>query len=280
MIPASIAERQLSRGPHRPRWQADLAEAFTDPGELLAFLGLDPAIAGAWHAPHAQFPLRVPRSYAARIRRGDPHDPLLRQVLPIGLESAAAPGFGPDPLAEQAALAGPGLLRKYAGRALLITTGACGVHCRYCFRREFPYVDNGASRSGESLALDAIERDQSIREVLLSGGDPWSLTNERLTQITRRLQSIAHVERIRVHTRQPIVLPSRVDVGLLHWVEGVTKPLVIVVHANHPNEIDADVRMALLALRARGATVLNQSVLLAGVNDTAAVLHTPPGQSA
>ncbi len=272
MIPASPAERQFGTPLARPRWQQELADAFVDPAALVAHLGLDATILGPAAAAQHSFPLRVPRSFVARMRHGDPNDPLLRQVLPTDAETQSTVGFSADPLRERAALAAPGLLHKYHGRALLVTTGACGVHCRYCFRREFPYAEHGATRAGELLAIEAIARDASIREVLLSGGDPWTLSDRRLTELTAALGGISHVERIRVHTRQPIVLPSRVDAGLLRWIEGVKQPLVVVVHANHANEIDDSVRAALRELRVRNVTLLNQSVLLAGVNDSARAL--------
>ena len=251
-------------------WQRDLARAITDPAQLLAELDLDPALAAPARAASSTFALRVTRSYLARMRRGDADDPLLRQVLPRAEELIESEGYGSDPLEEHAATRAPNLLQKYAGRALLITTQACAIHCRYCFRREFPYsaqqeADEGPGRWG--AALEAIANDTSLEEVILSGGDPLSLSDARLTQLTNALSAMRHVQRIRVHTRQPIVLPSRVDAGLLNWLRGIGKPTVFVLHTNHPNEIDDDVRAACASLRAAGVTLLNQSVLLAGVND-------------
>src|SRR4051812_11978502 len=208
--------------PHVPTsWQRELADAITDPRELLAALDLPVELAGPAERAARVSGRRVPRRFVARMRRGDVNDPLLRQVLPLDAELADAPGYLPDPLAEQAARRAPQLLQKYAGRALLITTQACAVHCRYCFRREFPYADSsqtGGSRWGEALAV--IAQDASIEEVILSGGDPLSLSDARLTQLTDALARIPHVKRLRVHTRQPIVLPSRVDAGLLTWLRG------------------------------------------------------------
>src|SRR6185295_3213712 len=205
-------------------------------------------------------------------------DPLLRQVLPRAEELAQSAGYEADPLHERAARRAPGLLQKYRGRALLITTEACAIHCRYCFRREFPYAEQASAAEGESAprfqaALETIAADASIEEVILSGGDPLSLGDARLARLTDALTGIAHVRRIRVHTRQPIVLPSRVDAGLLEWIGGVRRPMVFVLHANHPNELDADVRAACARLRDAGVTLLNQSVLLRGVNDDAATLE-------
>lgn len=250
-------------------WQRELAQAITTPEELFASLDLDTADLEAARAAAGAFGLRVTRSFLARMRRGDRADPLLRQVLPLGDELRDVADYGPDPLHERAALRAANLLHKYDGRALLITTQACAIHCRYCFRREFPYSEQeGRWRA----ALRVIAEDASIEEVILSGGDPLSLSDANLEQITAALAGIPHVRRIRVHTRQPIVLPARVDEGLCAWLRGVRQPVVFVVHANHPNEIDADVRAACGKLRAAGATLLNQSVLLAGVNDAVETL--------
>jgi EF-P beta-lysylation protein EpmB len=252
-------------------WQRDLSRSITDATQLLAELDLDPALAEAAHASSSGFRLRVTRSYLARMRRGDVNDPLLRQVLPLAEELLDAPGYGSDPLNEHEATRAPGLLQKYEGRALLITTQACAIHCRYCFRREFPYAaPQEATEEGSPrfrAALEVIAGDSTIEEVILSGGDPLSLGDARLAKITDALAAIPHVRRIRVHTRQPVVLPSRVDEGLLTWLRGIQRPTVMVLHTNHPNEIDDEVRSACARLRAAGVTLLNQSVLLRGVND-------------
>ncbi len=250
-------------------WQRELSRAITSPDDLLRALDLDPALLEGARAASNAFGLRVTPSFLSRMRRGDARDPLLRQVLPLGEELAEAPGYVADPLRERGATRAPNLLRKYAGRALLITTQACAIHCRYCFRREFPYHEQrdeaGAVRW--TAALEAIAQDASIEEVILSGGDPLSLSDARLEALTTALTRIPHVRRLRVHTRQPVVLPSRVDEGLLAWISGIGKPTVFVLHVNHPNEIDAAVSGACARLRAAGVTLLNQSVLLDGVND-------------
>jgi EF-P beta-lysylation protein EpmB len=267
-----------ARHSHAPAtWQQDLAAAITDPAELLAELGLDPASlgdGGALPAGLEHFPLRVPRSFVRRMRRGDPRDPLLRQVLPLNAEGARVAGFGGDPLGENAARRAPGLLQKYAGRALLVTTAACAVHCRYCFRRDHDYAqDQAAGEAGRwEAALASLAADPSIEEIILSGGDPLSLGNARLAALVRSLEGIGHLKRLRLHTRNPVVLPSRVDAGLLKVLCDTRLAVVVVVHANHAAEIDAEVGAALAALRGTGATLLNQSVLLAGVNDDADAL--------
>ena len=251
-----------------------MAEAITDPGQLLEALALDPALLTPALAAAARFRLRVPRAFLARMRHGDPHDPLLRQVLPIGEELAEVAGYDGDPLGEAAANPAPGLLHKYRGRALLVTTGACAVHCRYCFRREFPYEAQVSDSGRWNEAIAAIAADTSIEEIILSGGDPLSLSNPRLAGLTARLAAIPHLRRLRVHTRTPVVLPARVDEGLTAWLRALPWPVVIVVHANHAQEIDRPVAAAFQRLHAAGARLLNQSVLLAGVNDSADALAT------
>jgi EF-P beta-lysylation protein EpmB len=255
-------------------WQQDLSRAITKPEQLIEALGLDAALLKGARAANDLFALRVTPSYLARMRRGDRDDPLLRQVMPLAEELLEQGGYVADPLAEREYTRAPNLLQKYAGRALLITTQACAIHCRYCFRREFPYDEQqeeaGAARW--SAALAALAADPSIEEVILSGGDPLSLSDARLTQLTDALQAIPHLRRLRIHTRQPIVLPSRVDDGLVAWLRGLRLPTVMVLHINHANEIDGDVRAACARLRAAGLTLLNQSVLLRGVNDSVEVL--------
>jgi EF-P beta-lysylation protein EpmB len=245
-----------------------LTQTITKPEGLVDALGLDPRLLTAARAANDTFALRVPAAFLARIKPGDPDDPLLKQILPVAAELEEQPGFIPDPLEERAATRAPGLLQKYAGRALLIATAACAIHCRYCFRREFPYAEQ-ASEDGPrwSEALAAIAADPTLEEIILSGGDPLSLSDARLKQITDALAAMPHVKRIRVHTRTPVVMPARVNEGLCEWLASIGRPVVFVLHVNHPNEIDADVRAACARLRAAGVTLLNQSVLLAGVND-------------
>jgi EF-P beta-lysylation protein EpmB len=268
MIPATT----LGRHPASPpTWQQELAGAITQPEALARALGLDPGLFPAAAQAGELFGLRVPLSFVSRMRPGDPADPLLRQVMPLAAELLEQPGFGSDPLSERAAFKAPGLLQKYAGRALLIATGACAVHCRYCFRREFPYSEQ-VGTGPLSQALDAIAADPTIEEVILSGGDPLSLSDARLRALTDRLAKIAHLRRLRLHTRLPVVLPSRVDAGLLQWLRELPWPVAVVLHCNHGNEIDDSVRAACARLRATGALLLNQSVLLRGINDSVAAL--------
>lgn len=272
MIAATSPASQFESAPHKPHWQQVLADAITDPAELCATLGLDPAFVAPAFAAAKDFALRVPRSYVARMRRGDPRDPLLLQILPSAAESTTTADFKADPVGDLDSRAGPGFLHKYAGRALLVTTGACAVHCRYCFRRHFPYADESPLRHGWRPALARLHADPSIHEVILSGGDPWSLSDRRLRQLTDALQELPQVRRLRVHTRYPVVLPERVDAGLLDWLRSVSLQKVVVIHANHANEVDEQVSRACTDLAGAGAAVLNQSVLLAGINDCVGAL--------
>ena len=247
-------------------------DCVSDPRELLDILGLQALAGRLSDAAAAQFPLRVPRGFIARMRHGDPTDPLLRQVLPLDDEEQLVPGFELDAVGDAAAGTATGVLQKYRGRALLIATGACAVHCRYCFRRHFPYADQAAARGGWGDAVATIAADESIDEVILSGGDPLSLATPKLVELTAALAAIPHIKRLRIHTRLPVVLPERVDPGLLSWLTGLPWPLTIVIHANHANEIDGTVVAAMDRLRGSGALLLNQSVLLRGVNDSVAAL--------
>lgn len=254
-------------GEHAPRWRRELAAAVTRPAELLALLGL-PDEPEAGHGAR-QFALRVPRGFIARMRPGDRRDPLLLQVLPDVMEMRDTPGYGPDPLGEAAAMAAPGLLHKYRGRVLLTLTGACGIHCRYCFRRHYPYAEANPSGSHWAEARAYIAGDPDIHEVILSGGDPLSLSDTRLAELSADLAAIPHLKRLRIHSRLPVVLPARVTGELLDALAGGRLDTVLVVHANHANEIDAEVRTALRRVGAAGIPVLNQSVLLRGINDDA-----------
>jgi EF-P beta-lysylation protein EpmB len=262
MIPRTTALQ------HTPAWQKALAQAIQDPRELLQLLQLESRLPVATDPAALHFPLRVPRGFAARMRVGDPLDPLLRQVLPLDAEGRPAAGFSADPLAEQAAMPVPGLLHKYRGRVLLTLTGACGVHCRYCFRRHFPYGDANPAPDQWEAALDYLRSQPDIHEVLLSGGDPLSLNDRRLAGLVRQLEAIPHLKRLRIHSRLPVVLPERVDDGLLAWLADSRLTRVLVIHANHAREIDASVAAALSALRGTGTQLLNQAVLLRGVNDS------------
>jgi EF-P beta-lysylation protein EpmB len=255
-------------------WRRALAEAVRDPVELCRLLDLPRALVEPARRAAAQFGLFAPRGYVARMKRSDVDDPLLRQVLPLGVELDVTAGFSADPVDDAAARLAPGLLQKYAGRVLLVTTGACAIHCRYCFRRHYPYADEPKSLAAWEPALAAIAADATIEEVILSGGDPLTLVDELLEPLVRRIEAIPHVRRLRIHTRLPIVLPERVDDRLLGWLAAGRTRLtpVCVVHANHANELDGQVAAVLARLADAGVLLLNQTVLLRGVNDSVAAL--------
>lgn len=254
-----------------PDWRQSLRNAITDPRELLELVGL-PELVGRLPPGDAGFALKVPRGFVARMQPGNPRDPLLLQVLPQLAELDEAPGFADDAVGDLGAVTGPGVLQKYAGRALLIAAGSCAVNCRYCFRRHFPYSDELAASHAWREAVARLAADTSIREVILSGGDPLVLSTQKLTELTDAMRGLSHIIRLRIHSRLPVVLPERVDDSLTAWLAELPLQRVVVLHANHPNELDANVDGACRRLRASGATLLNQSVLLRGVNDDPGVL--------
>lgn len=253
-------------------WRGLLAMAVRDVDELWRLLALPEDLLPAARRVAAGFPLLVPRGFLALMRPGDPHDPLLRQVLPLADEEHEMPGFTADPLAESHCSPVPGLLHKYRGRALLVATGACAVHCRYCFRRHFPYADLPRSATWWQAALDHIRSDATIEELILSGGDPLTLPDRQLAELARQAADIPHLQRLRIHSRLPVVLPERIDAAFLAWFTGQRLKPVLVIHANHPRELSPAVERACGDLRRAGVLLLNQSVLLRGVNDDAVIL--------
>jgi EF-P beta-lysylation protein EpmB len=260
--------------PQSPAWQREWRESFRDAASLLAFLELDPSRLPELPRTDPAFPIRVPRAYALRMRKGDPDDPLLRQVLALASENDEHPGFTADAVGDAQAQEGPGVLRKYDGRALLVLTGVCAVHCRYCFRREYPYARQAPSRAQWEQIYARLGADAGVEEILFSGGDPLSLSDSMLRWHWEQALSLPHVRRVRIHTRLPLVLPARVDDAFLSLVAELAarKPLYLVLHVNHAREIDEAVLAAARALRAAGAILLNQSVLLRGVNDSVEAL--------
>ncbi|PWK87650.1 EF-P beta-lysylation protein EpmB [Fulvimonas soli] len=263
MITASPSAR-LS--PPAVDWREPWRDAITDARELLETLGLA-HLASALPPGDAGFALRVPRGFAARMRRGDPRDPLLLQVLPQLAELDEAPGFAADAVGDLAAREAQGVLHKYHGRALLIASGSCAVNCRYCFRRHFPYGEEMAAAGQWRQALEHLRRDATVSELILSGGDPLALATAKLEELSRGLAGIPHVTRLRIHTRLPVVLPERVDDAFAAWLAALPLQKVVVLHANHANELDAAVDAACARLKQAGAVLLNQSVLLRGIND-------------
>ena len=257
----------------RGSWRDQLRAAVRDADELLDRLGLPNDLRAPAREAARAFGLVAPEAFIARMRHGDPRDPLLAQVLPVSAELEAAPvGFVSDPCGDGAAARAPGLLQKYRGRALLIVAGVCAVACRYCFRREFPYADSPTVLAQWQPALDQLRRSKDVEEILLSGGDPLMRPDDWLAALVRQLESIPQLRRLRLHTRLPIVIPDRVDDELLEWITSTRLAPTVVVHSNHPDELDADCSAALLRLVKHGVPVLNQTVLLRGVNDDADTL--------
>lgn len=253
-----------------PDWQRVWRDSRLSAPALLERLGLStPGMALADEGSR-QFPLRIPPAYLQQIRPGDPHDPLLLQILPQQAEDEAVAGYGADPVGDLDAQQQPGLLHKYHGRVLLTLTGACAIHCRYCFRRHFPYNDANPSRSHWEQTLDYLRRDDSINEVIFSGGDPLALPDTKLASLSAGLDAIPHLKRLRIHTRMPVVLPERITPALIDWLTSLRLKPVLVVHINHAREIGPAAATGLQALRRAGIHLLNQAVLLKGVNDTVA----------
>lgn len=254
-----------------PLWQRQLSEAITDPEELLRRLDLPLDLLPASLQACQQFRLRVPQGFLARMQPGDSADPLLRQVLPLGAELDIRPGYSSDPLNELASMPVPGVLHKYRNRVLLTTTGACAVHCRYCFRRHYPYNQANPTRI-PAATLEYLRQQPQVNEVILSGGDPLTLTDTKLQKLVTELESLPQLERLRIHSRVPVVLPDRVDDALISWLEATRLQVILVIHANHANEIDSRVATAMQRLRNARVTLLNQAVLLRGINDRLAPL--------
>ena len=252
-------------------WQQDLTHAISDPEQLLARLNLDPALLPAAQTAAAQFPLRVTEHYLSLIEPGNPQDPLLRQILPLADELVPIPGFNTDPVGDTQASSGTGLLHKYQGRALLITTGACAIHCRYCFRRHFPYQADNALRHWQAM-LTQLTAQPELTEVILSGGDPLCLSDQRLETLISQIEAVPHVQRLRLHSRLPLVLPNRLTSPLISRLQQSRLHTSLVLHSNHPTELSPTLLPGLHALRQANVTLLNQSVLLAGVNDCVATL--------
>lgn len=250
-------------------WKQSLQRAIRSTDELISLLNLSIEDLSVDCDPH--FPLRVPLEFIAKMQKGDPNDPLLRQVLPLQEEKTVAPGYTTDPVEEKSANPLPGMIHKYPSRILFTPTGACAVHCRYCFRRHFPYAENTPNVQQWENNITYIRRNTSIKEVILSGGDPLSLSDDKLAALVQRIETIPHVQLLRVHTRFPVMIPARITKELLQAFNTRLR-LVFILHINHPNEIDPALTDAVTALKAQGCTVLNQSALLKGVNDNAETL--------
>lgn len=273
MIVASDKHERVSTA-QSPGWQHQLSHAIRDPRVLCQRLGLKAQWLTGARTGHALFEVRVPEAYLTRIAYNAPEDPLLRQVLPLGDEALTPVGYVADPLEEADHRPAKGLIHKYAGRVLLIASPTCAINCRYCFRRHFPYSENSPSRAQWQDALQYLRDDPSIHEAILSGGDPLAASDRQLAWLVGELENIAHLKRLRIHTRLPVVIPDRIDSALLEWLGGTRLQKVMVLHTNHANEIDQAVMDACTRLKAAGVTLLNQSVLLRGVNDCVETLAT------
>lgn len=251
-----------------PNWQQQQANAITSLHELLEVLQLSVEDLPRALQASEQFPVRVPRSFVARMEMGNAHDPLLRQVLASGAEMDVVPGYTQDPLAEAEHTPVPGILHKYHGRVLFVITGACAVHCRYCFRRHFPYQEYMPTQERFGAALGWLAQQKDVHEVILSGGDPLSLSDRKLTSLVHALAAIPHLRRLRIHSRNPVVIPERLTPELELLLGNRRWQSVLVLHVNHAHEITDELAERVAGLRRQGVTVLNQAVLLAGVNDT------------
>jgi EF-P beta-lysylation protein EpmB len=271
-----IVRASNANGPVLPAWRKQFQQAIRHLGELCNRLQI-PLPKGFSDADVAatQFPILVPEPFLSRMKKGDPNDPLLLQVLANCLELTSPEGFTSDPLAEQIAqsAASASLIQKYERRALLITTGVCAIHCRYCFRRHFPYADAGLTPQRLRETIEALEKDSSLDEVILSGGDPLSLSDRRIAELVTKLEKLEHLKRLRIHTRLPIVIPERVTPKFVRVLQKTRLAPWMVVHINHPQEIDSAVELSLARLIEAGIPVLNQAVLLRGINDSADTLE-------
>jgi EF-P beta-lysylation protein EpmB len=253
-------------------WKEELARLITDPAELCELLLLKGQDAQTLKEVCKAFPLRVPQPYLKRIKKGCLNDPLLLQVLPQQQELETTLGYSADPLDEEAFTPVQGLLHKYHGRVLIVLNGSCAIHCRYCFRRHFPYQEFQIGKLQWQAILDYIAGDNSIDEVIFSGGDPLTCADKILKQRCVDLEKIPHLQRLRLHTRLPVMIPQRINAAFINWIQATRFETVMVIHSNHAQEIDEEVGQVLLALDRAGVRLLNQSVLLKGINDSADVL--------
>lgn len=274
MIPEnpSSVQRLLPISEVASSWNEQLQQMLTTLAELQDYLMLKDPPAALDDAIKLDFPVRTTRFFADLMQPGDWHDPLLRQVLPWGVERERTPGFGLDPLAELKATPTPGLIHKYGNRALVLPTSACAIHCRYCFRRHFPYAEHRLSINDKKALLSYLDQKQQINEVILSGGDPLMLSDHQLTLWLQDLANLTHIKRLRIHSRLPIVLPDRLTDSLLNTLTHSRLQIILVLHANHPREISMPLQQRLKSWQSAGITLLNQSVLLGGVNDDPEVL--------
>lgn len=249
-------------------WQQHLAQAITSLPELIDHLGLPASLAQQGTEAHRSFKLLVPKPYLSRIEQGNPNDPLLLQILPSAAEMQTVAGYSKDPLEEANHNPQKAIVHKYKRRLLVITTGTCAVNCRYCFRRHFPYGDNQLAQAEWQSVIDYLENHPEINEVILSGGDPLMMKDALLADKIRKLDALPQIKRLRIHSRLPVVIPARVCDGMLDWIHASRLDIVMVWHINHANEVDAELTYAAQRLTQAGVTLLNQAVLLKGINDS------------
>ena len=253
-------------------WQQQYRESIRDIETLCNAVELEPGQLNFSPSANQQFPLRVPWNYVHRIQKADPKDPLLLQILPVKLEEKLVSGFKLDPVGDLSSVVSPGLLQKYQGRVLLLASSRCAVHCRYCFRRHFPYTSQNPRFDAWQSAINEIADDSSISEVILSGGDPLIIVDDELEKLVTQLESIPHIKRLRLHTRLPVVIPARINKKMLDWISRTSLKIIIVLHINHPNEINKELQQNLQLLIKSNCLLLNQSVLMKNVNDKTVTL--------
>ncbi len=252
-------------------WQEQLKDTVNNIDTLCAALDLNPSTLNLNINP--KFPIRVPKAYLNKISKNNPLDPLLLQVLPLNQELHITPNYCQDPLNEHKFLKAPGLIHKYKNRVLLTLTSACGIHCRYCFRQNFPYSENIIPNKNRQLQLDYIKNNSHINEIILSGGDPLCVNNKYLDNLFTDLSQIDHIKTIRFHSRMPIIIPDRIDTGFIDVLNNHKKfKIVLVTHCNHPNELDDTIKAKMELLIKNNITLLNQSVLLKNINNCPDIL--------
>ncbi|QBY03896.1 EF-P beta-lysylation protein EpmB [Thalassotalea sp. HSM 43] len=252
-------------------WEKELANVVTDPKQLLSMLNIDENKYSSHFPARKLFPVRVPRPFIEKMQKNNIEDPLLQQVMPRSEEFSDVEGFVSDPLQEHDTVA-EGLLHKYKNRVLMIVKAGCAVNCRYCFRRHFPYQDNSPNKQRWQEAIDYIKQHEEINEVIFSGGDPLMAKDSHLQWLIEQINNIAHITRLRIHTRLPVVIPSRINPALLSTLSESRLRIIMVLHINHSNEICDDLSRAVMMLKQHDILVLNQSVLLKGINDDAQTL--------
>jgi EF-P beta-lysylation protein EpmB len=257
--------------PQKRDWKALVSGSFRDLDELLEFCEIDPSNIVFKSSP--EFALRVTRYFASLMEKGNAKDPLLLQVLPDAQELQIVDGYSTDAVGDHLSMPVPGLIHKYYGRVLLTLTGACAIHCRYCFRRHFPYNENDTDYSNNGQVMKYLSESTEVREVILSGGDPLMLSDQKLANLITSLNQIPHIRVLRIHSRLLSVLPERINEAFLKVLQRFNGQVVFVTHINHPNEISGSNQAVFHLLSEQGYRLFNQSVLLRRVNDNSQILE-------